>query len=286
MTIHGTITTFEEFEKLVEQIRYRRAITQGYGLPYRQEFYRGQLNSSWLIKPSLTRDLKTEQQVKDAENNLIDLFKSEIAAKNYLHKIFLHQQPRSYQNDWAWLMQAQHYGIPTRMLDWTLKPEVALYFAVDNPDLDNVDGQFLVMYYPLFSIKTESYQNHQFYDIHPKDITDTWFMNPSFYAERDYDNNTAETRRARQHGKFSMQTYQNSLLGLDEQADFDKPWNETFEPVIEKYIVPAAFKSQLRLDLISKGWHGEFLYANEDDTINEIRDKCKQLLADMTKNGS
>jgi hypothetical protein len=43
---------------------------------------------------------------------------------------------------------------------------------------------------------------------------------------------------------------------------------------------------QLRLDLISKGWHGEFLYANEDDTINEIRDKCKQLLGDMTNNGS
>ena len=286
MTIHGTITTFEEFEKLVEQIRYRRAVGQGMGVPYRQEYYRGQLNSSWLIKPSLTRYLVTEQQVIDAENILIDFFKKEVTAKNYLHKIFLHQHPRGHQNDWAWLMQAQHYGIPTRMLDWTLKPEVALYFAVDNTTFDNVDGQFILMYYPLFGIKTENYGDHQYYDIHPKDITGTWFMNPSFYADRDYDNTTAETRRARQHGKFSMQTYKNSLFGLDEQSDFNKPWSETFEPVIEKYFIPAAFKSQLRLDLISKGWHGEFLYANEDDTINEIRDNCTQLLTDMIKSCS
>lgn len=285
MKIHGTITTLEEFEKLVDDIRMRRAYTQANYLPYRQEFYRGQLSSDWLIKPSLTRDLKTEQQVIDSENQIINLFKQEIAAKNYEQKIFLHSNPRGHQNDWAWLMQAQHYGIPTRMLDWTLKPEVALYFAVDNSKMDDTDGQFLVMYYPLFSIKTENYENHQYYDIHPKDITDTWFMNPSFYAERDYDETTAETRRARQHGKFTIQPYKDTLFGLDQQDRFLRQWNETFELVIEKYIIPAQFKPQLRLDLIARGWHGEFLYKNEDVTINEIKDKCKQLLVDMTKNG-
>lgn len=95
-------------------------------------WYRGQSSSRWELQPKVGRDRKWKQN----EHELLIRFKQDAART----------LPTTPQSKWEWLSLAQHYGLPTRLLDWTESPLIALFFACQpNPETDSEDGTFWVL---------------------------------------------------------------------------------------------------------------------------------------------
>jgi hypothetical protein len=91
--------------------------------------FRGQPDESYALKTRLERELQSAgyhpKRWPDAERAAIGHFKSVAASQ-------LPTPPQD-KDLLGWLFLMQHYGAPTRLLDWTTSPFVACYFAYAEP---------------------------------------------------------------------------------------------------------------------------------------------------------
>jgi len=84
-------------------------------------WFRGITCSGHSLLPKIMRDGKSEKEIFEREGRLLTRFRQRGLA----------YWPAGYpQNDWEQLFAMQHYGLPTRLLDWSENIFVAAYFAL------------------------------------------------------------------------------------------------------------------------------------------------------------
>jgi hypothetical protein len=124
MTEELVVDSFQEFHSVVHR-------PDSYGT-----LYRGQKDIQWPLRPKIGRYIE-----KFEANGLgkADLEKAESALMRIFRKQSAYHLGFLPKDGWQVWSIAQHHGLPTRLLDWTHSPLVALFFAVEKPfDGDSV----------------------------------------------------------------------------------------------------------------------------------------------------
>lgn len=123
------IYSLHDFLDIMEHYRFQFSQTHRHD----DFIFRGVSNSSWPLLPGIFREYSEAQKSSAVTGGLISgriysaseweilaHFKKE--ACGFLTNI-------SQNDDFTWLQYAQHYGVPTRLLDFTSNPLVAMYFC-------------------------------------------------------------------------------------------------------------------------------------------------------------
>jgi hypothetical protein len=95
--------------------------------------FRGQSESKPLI-PSIVRDnpkSDTTNLEKKMLEELIRRTKTKLNSTQF--------------DEWDWLVYAQHFGMKTRLLDWTSNPLTALWFSCSNEFKKNIDSVVYIL---------------------------------------------------------------------------------------------------------------------------------------------
>ena len=213
-----TVESLSDFTQLLADRYYR--LERGYWA------FRGHSSSAFQLVPKIGRVSYISKTRQKFEQDIFNMFKR--SAVQYLNRI-----PA---NDWDWLALAQHHGLPTRLLDWSFNPIVALYFAVE----ERLDDEGVV-----YALRSPPRVTQKKIDTtSPFSVKKLMRFLPNITVQRVWV----------QEGIFTIHAdIESSLL-----AYLPRGW------IIEQIIIPAARKEKVRYELYRQGTHRASLFPDLD----------------------
>ncbi|MCW8834047.1 MAG: FRG domain-containing protein [Colwellia sp.] len=196
--------------------------------------YRGQ-EEDWPLIPSIGRvNVVVIEGLLEVEQNILE------SLKLLGHPFF----KGDITNESDWILHAQHYGLPSRLLDFTTNPLKALYFAVEsNSESDGV----------VFTI--DEYGDAEFPSL---EIKSACFYRPTHI----------NSRITAQESAFAVFPLEYSTLEM-------KPLDEyTQRSLTQKVIIPAESKEDIKKDLSILGINKMSIYPGIEGIVEKIKEEC------------
>lgn len=252
--------------------------------------YRGHGNENYQLLPGIFRWHEKENgtsvsEYSQMEHNILQDFIGE--ACRYIKDV-------STEDIHAWLEIAQHFSVPTRLLDFTENPLVALYFACADINETNAaiwivnEAEYNRVMFDIHCLPDASYSEeiiskiifdevtHQDYGVHdaPQFIQFPWIYKPCYREERmNFQSSIFMLWGARREALTNFISSEYYMTADTEKGKCDQQFG-----VICKITIPASAKGNIIKQLDSCGINEKFIYPGLDGVGRYIKKKYSSAL--------